>query len=107
MRVLLDENLPRRLKRHFAEGIQAVTVQERGWSEKRNGELLSEAQSEFEAFLTTDQGIPRQQNLALLSIAIILMEAPSNRLPDPLPLMPKVNEAPNTLVPGQLIRIAA
>lgn len=39
MRVLLDENLPRRLKRHFAEGIEAVTVQERGWSGKRNGEF--------------------------------------------------------------------
>jgi len=51
MHVLLDENLPRRLKRHLAEEVQAVTVQERGWSGKRNGDLLRPAQAEFDAFL--------------------------------------------------------
>jgi hypothetical protein len=40
LRVLLDENLPRRLKRHLPSDVEAVTVQERGWSGKKNGALL-------------------------------------------------------------------
>jgi uncharacterized DUF497 family protein len=39
MRVLLDECLPRKLKRSIV-GHDVATVQERGWSSKKNGELL-------------------------------------------------------------------
>ena len=40
MRVLLDECLPRRLKREIV-GHDARTVPEMGWASKRNGELLA------------------------------------------------------------------
>ena len=40
MRVLLDENLPRRLMREFGEGIEARTVGQRGWKGMENGKLL-------------------------------------------------------------------
>jgi predicted nuclease of predicted toxin-antitoxin system len=105
MRVLLDENLPRRLKRYFAEEVDVMTVREQGWSGKKNGDLLQEAQTVFDAFVTTDQGIPHQQNLALFSIAIILLEARSNRLVDLLPLMPRVNEVLAMVLPGELVRV--
>ena len=36
MRVLLDENLPRQLKRHFSADVEVLTVQERGWSGIKN-----------------------------------------------------------------------
>ncbi len=48
MRVLLDENVDRRLKRIFAEDHYVLTVVERGWSGKENGELLELAQEEFD-----------------------------------------------------------
>jgi hypothetical protein len=32
--------LDRRLKRWFPEGVEVVTVRERGWDSKKNGELL-------------------------------------------------------------------
>lgn len=44
MRLLLDENLDRRLKRFFGDGHEVVTVQERSWGGKENGELLEDAQ---------------------------------------------------------------
>ncbi len=64
MRVLLDEMLPRRLKRLLPEGVEVVTVQERGWDAKKNGELLALVEKEFDVLLTTDQGIPNQQDLS-------------------------------------------
>src|SRR4051794_3538201 len=107
MRVLLDENMPRRLRRHLPADVEAMTVSERGWSGKQNGTLLRDAVAEFDAFLTTDQGIPHQQNLHLFPIGIIVLEAPSNRLVDLIPLMPKVNEALHSIQPGQLVRVTA
>ncbi len=56
MRVLLDEMLPRKLKRLLPEGVEAVTVRERGWDSKKNGELLALAEKEFDVLLTTDRG---------------------------------------------------
>lgn len=82
MRVLLDENLPRRLKRSFAEGVEVLTVQDCGWKGLQNGELLRVAQIEFDVFVTTDRGIPFEQNLSSLLIAIVILESWSNRLDD-------------------------
>ena len=47
MRVLLDECLPRRLKRELV-GHDARTVPEMGWASKKNGELLALAPIEFD-----------------------------------------------------------
>ena len=51
MRVLLDECLPRRLKRELV-GHEVRTAPEMGWASKRNGELLALAAGEFDVFLT-------------------------------------------------------
>ena len=107
MRVLLDENLDWRLKRHFDADFQVVTVTERGWSGKKNGELLRAAESEFDAFITMDRGIEYQQNLGNLSLGIVLISARSNRRQDVEPAMPAVNAALRTIQPGQLVRVAA
>ncbi len=60
MRVLLNEMLDWRLKRWLPEGIEIATVRERGWDSKKNGELLTLAEKEFDTLLTTDRGIPHQ-----------------------------------------------
>lgn len=65
MRLLLDESLPRRLRRHLAPH-EVRTIPEMGWAGKKNGELLKLAESQFEAFLTEDQKLPSQQNLTAL-----------------------------------------
>ena len=53
MRVLLDECLPRRLKRELV-GHDASPVPEMGWASKSNGDLLALAAAEFDVFLTVD-----------------------------------------------------
>ena len=63
MHVLLDECLPKQLWRSL-KGHIAWTVQQKGWSGKRNGELLSLMSSNgFQVLLTADQSIVNQQNL--------------------------------------------
>ena len=57
MRVLLDENMDRRLKRAFDSDFAVMTATERGWSGKRNGELLRLAEVEFDALVTMDKSI--------------------------------------------------
>ena len=41
MRLLLDEQLDRRLEGFFGEWYEVITVQERGWGSKGNGELIA------------------------------------------------------------------
>ena len=55
LRVLLDENVDRRLKRVFDEQHEISTVPERDCAGKKNGELLEAAGKEFDPFVTTDR----------------------------------------------------
>ena len=105
MRLLLDENLPRRLTGLLGPKVQATTVGRRGWSGKRNGELLGMAEKEFDAFLTTDKGIPHQQNLADIDLTIILLRAKSNDYVDLSPLMDEVNSTLASVEPGTFVKI--
>ena len=104
MRVLLDECVPRKLRRELANH-QVLTVTERGWSGIENGELLSLAQNEFDVFLTVDQGLTYQQNLTTFNIAVVLIVAKSNRLRTLLPMMPKVRDALDVIQAGEFVRI--
>ena len=101
MRVLLDECLPRRLKRELV-GHDARTAPEMGWASQRNGDLLRLAvDGEFDAFLTVDRKLQRQQNLSAFNIAAVVLVANSNTLADLQPLMPKVLELLPTAPRGQ------
>jgi len=106
MRVLLDENLPRRLTQHLPLAVRAKTVAACGWSAKKNGELLRLAEKEFDVFLTMDSGIEFQQNLMGIDIAIILLQASSNRLVDLLPLVSNLGDAIQSATPGSLRRVS-
>jgi hypothetical protein len=104
MRVLLDECIPRRLKRELP-GHKVLTVTEHGWSGIKNGRLLGLANVEFDVSLTVDQNLKYQQNLTAFHIAIILLVARNNRLKTLLPLMPEVREALDEIGVGEFVRI--
>lgn len=107
MRVLLGENVDRRLKQDFAGGHEVVTVAEAGWAGKKNGELLRLAEDRFEVFLTTDRGIPHQQNVSGLNLTVLLLRAKSNAREDLAPLMDRVNEKLGSPEAGTVVRIPA
>jgi Domain of unknown function (DUF5615) len=105
MRLLLDECVPKRLKREL-RGYEAESVQDMGWAGIKNGALLRLADGQFDAFLTVDQGIEYQQNLSGLRISVVVMMAPSNDVDDLRPLLPAVEEVLASLRPGEIMRVS-
>jgi predicted nuclease of predicted toxin-antitoxin system len=98
VRVLLDECLPRRLKRELV-GHDVRTAPEMGWASKTNGELLALAAADFDVFLTSDRNLSHQQNLSAFEIAVIVVLAASNSIDSLRPLVPRMLEAVATAKP--------
>ncbi|HXH81374.1 MAG TPA: hypothetical protein VNN07_00430 [Candidatus Tectomicrobia bacterium] len=70
-----------------------TTAPEAGWAGLTNGELLRRAQHDFDAFVTVDRNLPFQQDLSRFSIAVLVLQAPSNRLTDLRGLLPQLLRA--------------
>ena len=104
MRLLLDECVPKRLKREL-HGHDAKTVQDMGWAGIKNGALLRLADGQFDALLTVDQGIEYQQDLSGLRISVVIMLVPSNDVDDLHPLLPTVEKVLTSLRPGEITRV--
>ena len=62
MRILFDQGTPVPLREHLP-GHSVETAYEMGWSALRNGELLANAEAEFDLLITTDRNLRDQQNL--------------------------------------------
>ena len=88
MRLLLDECVPKRLKRELVDH-DVKTVQD----------------GQFDALLTVDQGIEYQQNLSGLTISVVVMLAASNDVDDLRPLFPGVEQALADLRAGEIRRV--
>ena len=104
MRILLDESLPRRLKNELV-GHEVSAVAECGWSDVKNGKLLAMAALSFDAFVTADQSLQYQQNLAALPIAVVVLVAVDNRLQTLQALVPELLASLDRLQPRSLVRV--
>ena len=62
-------------------------------------------QENFNVLLTTDQNLPHQQNLLQIGIVVIVMVAPSNRLPELLPLLKNVRKALDQIAGGEVVEV--
>jgi hypothetical protein len=103
MRILLDECLPRQLKRDLT-GHDVRTVPEAGWAAIDNGELLRLAANDYEAFLTIDQRLEHQTRVPS-RLAIVTLVAPTNSIESLRPLVPAILHALESLKPGERVRI--
>jgi predicted nuclease of predicted toxin-antitoxin system len=75
MKLLLDENLPKRLKREL-NMFDVATVQEMGRQSKSNGELLRLMLANgFSVLLTFDKNLQHQQNFAKYPITVLVLSA--------------------------------
>ena len=105
MRILLDECVPRPLRRELA-GHHVRTLREMRWAGKKNGELLSlMAGAGFEVLLTVDQNLRHQQNLTASGVSVVVMVARSNRLDALLPLIPGVEAALVGIRAGDVVEV--
>jgi hypothetical protein len=105
MKVLIDENLPRKLAGYLT-GHVCRTVAECGWAGKKNGELLLLAEPLFDVLLTLDRSVPYQQDMSSRGIAILIVRARSNRIQDLLPAIPDCLAFLERIQPGEVIRVA-
>jgi hypothetical protein len=106
VRVLLDECVDWRLARDVV-GHDVKTARQMGWTTTKNGELLALAAEHFDVFVTVDRNLSFQQNLVSLSIAVVVLQAKTNRLADLRPLVPKLLSAIASAQPGAATFIEA
>lgn len=106
MRVLLDENVPRKLKHRLAPEHEVTTVPERGGAGLLNGELLRRADAEFDAFVTLDRGIEYQQDLSGLTLRVVVVRSLNNKYEALLPLVPSILSALGRAQVGEVVRVA-
>jgi hypothetical protein len=106
LRILLDECVPRALKRHLRGRDTVLTVPEAGFAGLKNGQLLRRAEGNFDVFITTDKSLQHQQNLSAWSLAFVLLRAVSNDIADLEPLVPRLMASLADLGPGTLTVIS-
>ena len=78
-----------------------------GWTAIKNGELLALASESFDVFITVDRNLSFQQNIASLSIAVIVLQARSNRLADLKVLIPDLLTAIHSAQRGRVLVVGA
>lgn len=92
MRLLLDENLPKRLRQDFSEH-EIYTVRDKQWNGIKNGELLELLlENSFDALLTYDKNLQHQQNFSKYTITVFVLTAKINQYMELTKLTPKIKE---------------
>lgn len=105
MKLLLDENLPKKLKNDFPEH-EVYTVREKGWDGKTNGELLRlMLADEFNALLTFDKNVQHQQNFKKYTITVFVLSAPDNTYVTLQQLVPQIKEMLTRELPADPVEI--
>lgn len=78
-----------------------------GWSATSNGDVLRLAANRFDVFLTADQNLQFQQNLAALPLSVVALAAKSNRIEDLAPMIPAILKALLAMEPRSFSRVGA
>ncbi len=105
MKVLLDECVPKKVKR-FLPVHEVFTAQELGLASVKNGRLLAAAESAgFTVLITCDKSMPYQQRLTGRSLAVVQM--PTNRLEPLKALADIIKETVDSAVPGNFYEVTA
>lgn len=102
MNILFDQGTPAPLRRALAPHT-IVTAFEKGWARLSNGDLLRNAEVEFDLFITTDQNLQYQQNLSGRRISILVL--PTTSWLEIEPNTGKIVAAVADIKPGEYIII--
>ena len=91
MKLLLDENLPKRLKLDFTKH-EIYTVRDKGWNGIKNGQLLKLLiENQFDALFTFDKNLSYQQNFSKYTITVFVLNASINSYSELSKLSAKVH----------------
>jgi len=89
MKILIDEQLPTKLKSIFIDkGFEVFTVRDMKWLGTKNGDLLKlMADNNFNVLLTNDKNLYYQQKISALKVCIVNINSKTNRYDDVVELM--------------------
>jgi hypothetical protein len=92
VKILLDECVTKKLKRHLTE-YEVATVVEMNWSGLKNGVLLSAAvAAKFDILLTIDKNLEHQQNMNNYEITVAVLDVEKSKIDFLLELLPRFKE---------------
>jgi predicted nuclease of predicted toxin-antitoxin system len=92
-KVLLDENLPKRLfYRLLDNGFAVESVRSMGWLSLKNGKLIKKTvESGFDIFLTSDKKMQFEHNISKIPLAIVILDVKNlNYQTSIQPLLPQI-----------------
>ena len=79
-RVLLDENLTRKL-RLLLTGHTVITARYQGWDGKSNGDLVALAEAAaFDVLVTADKNLSYQQNMKSRKLGLVVLSTNKRRI---------------------------
>jgi predicted nuclease of predicted toxin-antitoxin system len=104
MKILLDENIPKRLKYRLLEnGYEVYSVRDMNWLGLKDKELLKTAvEEEFDVFVTSDKQITHQQNLTIIKMAFIVLDILRLKYTFIQPLLPQLLEILPSVEKGEI-----
>lgn len=90
MKLLLDENLPKKLKKDL-DNFEVYTVRDKGWQSKKNGELIKlMLDNGFTILFTFDKNLQHQQNFTKYPVIVFVLDAEDNSYLSLQPLAPQI-----------------
>jgi predicted nuclease of predicted toxin-antitoxin system len=105
MKLLIDENLPHKL-RNALNGHACFTTAYMGWSGISNGEPLRIAAANgFDAVISNDRGLEYQQNQDAFPVSVVVLLAKDNKLRTIESMVPALITALNGLKPRSFVKI--
>ena len=104
MKIVLDSCVPQPLRHHLT-GHDVVTARFLNLNHLEDADLLNAIDGHYDILVTCDRGIPWQNQFAGRDIAVAVLRAPTNTLPDLLALMPLLLEALPKLRRGEVQEI--
>lgn len=78
-----------------------------GWGGITNGKLMALAQRGFDVFVTVDQNLEHQQNLAKLTLGIVVAAVPDNNIKYFKPIFDELLRAAESVWPGQTVHVVS
>ena len=105
-KVLLDENLPVKIKYRLQDVREIYTVTDKGWNSLENGDLISAMQKDsFDYLITSDKNLQYQQDLTQYSIGFIVLNVIDNNYETILPMLEKIKQTLHDELKSNLIVI--
>jgi predicted nuclease of predicted toxin-antitoxin system len=106
-KVLLDENLPLKIKYRLQDVCEIYTVSDKGWNALENGDLINAMQKDsFDYLVTSDKNLQYQQNLTKYSIGFIVLNVTDNNYETILPVLEKIKQILQDEIKSELIVIS-